>query len=1192
MDETPDALPKPEAPRNQEGGLKPREQETAGELRRLDPHLAGLYERGLALLRQINRPGNVYLAAHAGRELSRGVLNLLLSDEEPEVATEDFEKAQLKQRHLPRIAKILGLEKHDPRVNEFFQLVRQLSSTLNCRLSGPQLSNVCKAWERFISLLTGRSKQRNRPRIAKVLGLEPVDPRVDEWFHLVGQFSEACHWRPGGPESSTVREAFERFASLLYGRLAPYYSTEAELDEFLAIKTPTREHAKQLRDLQLRHGQRNYFFRQLSNPGWVRHLADEGFFKRPPGRTNNADGSSLPKVWPEGEYLVLAAPDEPEAVLEVLNSIPQDNNNPWVWILVAKAARHLPQEMAACIFPSLTNALRNSPAWGLSESVVDLIETFAKAGQEECFKLASFLLRVVDPSEVRRVEGLRFRRPSDWAFPCLGWFDSSKFLERVVNALEALNAKKTLALLFSKFGRLQQLADDPDLGRNWWLVDTQIESYPDYPDVMATLLNEAVGVGQRLASRGRDEASWVMKLVDQHPNEFVTQIGYLVLSEAGQHLQERLDKLLRSNVLREPGRYAAEIAVLFRSQFQNASPEARKEYAATVEAGPEHSQRRILTFFRGEIPEELCDLAKRLGVLGSTPSLLDQKVAEVGWCTGPSLRDGDESLISAEELAKSSVGQIVAFLVEWSPGDGKGSSFEMQETVRRYSMENPGTALIILKDALGQGVDSILIEGILNGLYEAATVGSNINWATVLAVLRRILRYLRSFDPPPLRSRFWEVLRRVLRYLRSFFAGRDPRVDQWRRTTGRAFRLLEVGCDWNSIAPEQIDGVWEILGEAMTVPAIWKVPHNDDPSLESVVVSTFNDVVGNAAHAAISAGLWHYRSLLGDERKASKEIKANARASVQKHLGPMLDRWLEENGPNAPVVRAVMGEYLTKLHLLVPEWIEAHVGDLFDHGLADPASSPTWTTYISHCALFNDVFRVTRPWYLKAAENAKVWREAVGDSSRLKEITKNYCEHLIRAFLRGLVSVGDEDALLETAYKNFLPSDWHQPYWGIFCSWSELDGPPPPDFVQRLLSLWEWRISQLGKNPDSGATEEEAKELGWFFHTPYIPDKDRVRLGLETARLAKGQLQMYSRWDKMLSLAQTYPDETFSIVEAVLLAQLHADPPHVPVEDVRPFLAHILRVGSPDTQDRACHLINRLGERGYRQLKDLLEETG
>ena len=47
-----------------------------------------------------------------------------------------------------------------------------------------------------------------------------------------------------------------------------------------------------------------------------------------------------------------------------------------------------------------------------------------------------------------------------------------------------------------------------------------------------------------------------------------------------------------------------------------------------------------------------------------------------------------------------------------------------------------------------------------------------------------------------------------------------------------------------------------------------------------------------------------------------------------------------------------------------------------------------------------------------------------------------------------------------------------------------------------------------------------------------------------------------------------------------------------PVEDARPSLAHILTAGVPGTLAHARRLTNRLGERGYLQLKDLVDENG
>ena len=125
---------------------------------------------------------------------------------------------------------------------------------------------------------------------------------------------------------------------------------------------------------------------------------------------------------------------------------------------------------------------------------------------------------------------------------------------------------------------------------------------------------------------------------------------------------------------------------------------------------------------------------------------------------------------------------------------------------------------------------------------------------------------------------------------------------------------------------------------------------------------------------------------------------------------------------------------------------------------------------------------------------------------------------------------------------------------------------------------------------DQDRTVEEAKALGWLFHTPHIQAADLIRLGQATARLARGHIEMYSRWEHMLVLAQHDSDGAFGIANAVLRAQLRRDVPYVAVEEVRPFLAHVLRAGNPDTRDQARSLINELGEHGSRELKDLLQE--
>ena len=101
--------------------LSPEQWSTAEELSRLDSHLAGLYRLGLELLPRAQEPGAGYLIAHAGRELNRGVFNLLggsgvtfSSDATAEIP--DTEKNRV------TIGNVLQLPPTHPLVTKWFRL--------------------------------------------------------------------------------------------------------------------------------------------------------------------------------------------------------------------------------------------------------------------------------------------------------------------------------------------------------------------------------------------------------------------------------------------------------------------------------------------------------------------------------------------------------------------------------------------------------------------------------------------------------------------------------------------------------------------------------------------------------------------------------------------------------------------------------------------------------------------------------------------------------------------------------------------------------------------------------------------------------------------------------------------------------------------------------------------------------------
>ncbi|MYB06590.1 MAG: hypothetical protein F4Y24_09585 [Gemmatimonadetes bacterium] len=1101
-------------------------------LRRLDPQLAGLYELGLRLANEIEQPGYAHALAYVGREISRGVIRRRLQDE--------------------------GID--EPR-----------QAAAGCTVD----------------------RERNRPRIAAALQLQEDDPRVSQWLQMPARFAAWEKYRDGGPLPDDVREAFEQFSQMLFGLAAPYYATEAQLDALLDVVSPTAEDARRLRDLQLRPAQRRYFFERLKDPQWVTYLAHEGFFANPPGREVHEDGSWRPRWWPEGDYLIEVAASAPADVARVLLAIPSTNDNPGVWNSVARAASQLPADLAVGLVPAITSALEAVPRltyW--SDDVVVLIEYLAGSRYSEAFDLADYLLFIAGATSADSQDAV-YAHNTEWLVPRIGAHDRQRLLDRVVAALDRLDPEDTLRLLLRKVGRVQSLVDTLKAGSGhpvassveWRLqgaLDPDDEKRPE-TNIVTILGRTTVDAAQRLAKTGREEAVRVFALVKQREGRFFAGLRCHVLSAAGDSLPSQLDQFLLSDEARSPGSRATEVAALLRSQFRNASAPARSAYAAAVEVGPDRSelrarleawsqdtvtdadvergvrrwQQRILTFFRGDIPEELHDLATRLGLEGVTPSFRDQQMAERG-----TYSEGGAGFVGRGER-QNLAGWTVEEVAEFLRKGGAADFISLQE----YAENQPADGVDLLVGSAAGSLAPGAVDGVLSGLAEAVKSGAQLDWPLVLRNLRQMFGRIATLEAPGVTV-----------------------SAEWRGAVDYGVRLIRQGCTDDAIPAEHARDVWDALGEAAALGTVWSDPIRDHvTNLDGVLSAALNDAAGAIARAVIAAGLWHYRSCLQSGEASSEMEKAAARSLVEARLVPVLDALLDVSGPYRPVPRAVIGERLPWLYLLVPEWLDRSIDRLLHSGLEDPVTSPAWAAYILRNALYDTVFQTLRPWYLQAASHAETWKATLGRvAQRPEEVTKRLAGHLVTAFLRGLIRRRDDDRILEVAYANLSPSDWSYAYFRIFRAFREGDGPVPVAIIERLTELWEWRVSELSQQPGTEATAEEAKGLARFLSTPHIPVEAVVRLGPDTARLAEERVMV--DWGELLELARSDPEGAFEIVDAVLRGTLRSRHGYVLVEKVKPLLDLILRTARVEVRDRARALVDHLGERGYRDFKDLLED--
>jgi hypothetical protein len=223
------------------GGASPRERERATHAELT--RLAALFLSGHQIVTRVHTdPGAVYLLAHVGRELSRGAIRALLCDEAP--APEGGEEL---------------------------------------------LEN-----------------EGNRRTIGAVLGQPYMHASVTASFRLNDTVVRSCHLNVNvsAPDATRVADAFVAFSDLLYGRVAPYFTTATELDALLAFAAPTLDDITRAEALFTHVQQRRYFFSTLEHASWVVPLAARGHFANPPERVVHADGSWQMREWPDGEYWV------------------------------------------------------------------------------------------------------------------------------------------------------------------------------------------------------------------------------------------------------------------------------------------------------------------------------------------------------------------------------------------------------------------------------------------------------------------------------------------------------------------------------------------------------------------------------------------------------------------------------------------------------------------------------------------------------------------------------------------------------------------------------------------------------------------------------------------------------------------------------------------------------------------------
>lgn len=1101
--------------------LAAREALVASELRRIDPQLEGLYRAGLEFCARGEIPGYTYIVAITGRELMRGVIRALT------------ERA-------------------------------------------PDLSSA--------ELATVGHDEKYRPGIARALQLHPRHPIVGTWHEMHRRFSGEGKYVPHRSTPSSAIADFLALSSMLVGRLSPYFSVQDAADALLAIEHPGAEQFAQLRDLMVRPTLRSYFFRKLENPIWLPLLMKLDAFGTPPNRRVNEDNSWSVEPWPQGDFLVRAAPDFPVEVRDILMSLPANNDNPAVWEAAAQAMLKLEPQFAASCAKRLLSGMKAQPHLIFHRSLLQVAAHIASVDAKKALQLMDVLL------EVRRredfvVEGQeaedRLRFSTRWLLKRIDQYDIAETVKALVE--DVARADRTGALRLVRVKLTSALrAMDPEFGTEtarhtyFWCRDLT-ESSDDANDLRAILARTLLQVA-RDAISSEDSAAEVLKELTRLPDGIRRRLTYALAALRPPFLVALIDEMLRWEAVLEfdaPGR---EIGQVLRSRFAQASEEAQRAFIRTVRKGPldddldriaewdsktggpgtresalAHWQRRHLRRFGRNLPPALLELATSIGHEPADPTDEELALAEIGWSIGGATWRGSQSPIADADLQSADLSELPQRIKAWTPksagdeADLRGLGDALQRIAAGDPERGISTALALLRVGTLRGTS-----GVLYGLRDAGKSDIALPWTAVGELVSTLMKAERGDE-----SDQW---RNALAALITF--GEDAAVEQ-----APMAQVNQLLADGEALLRDQ--GFWkrdEFGGEFAT--------------FDGIVTASINVLPARLLALII-------RLSLRKSREESKGLEEAPAAEHRASIGAALDRVialvLERRDRSGLAAQAAAGTYLAHVRWLPPDYWTQNQARLLQAGISDPLRYPLWGAFLSRGRLYDDAFTAFRPTYALAAQTAP--RVLPDKASRTWEPAAHLVEHVLHAFLRGLADLGDADAVVENTFANALPEDVGSAMWAVFRSWTdaaENGNSVPAEWVTRLTALWRWRVDQLELSRGEERSTQEADGLLWLCRTPGIDTRDVMGLGLRTLRItnsASGNLHLL--WERFPELAIADADLAFAMLKRAIEIELGSKWAHFPFDELKPAFEAVFAGGSTQTQEAALRLIDLLGDRGF-----------
>ena len=921
------------------------------------------------------------------------------------------------------------------------------------------------------------------------------------------------------------------------------------------MSKPTVEDVRRLLALAGSREDYEHVFGQLTSAAWIPALVEAGIFRSPEPPVRQGAYILFP-VWGPSRYLARVADQDPEGVVEVLLRLPETEN--WrIQVDVIDAGMVLPARLAVRLVPRVVRWLAQ-PSYGLvAERATALMRRFASDGlADPALQIARALLAL----EAREKPALSLAdEPATRteATPHIDDYWYRQLLDKEFKGVVAIAAMPSVRLLSDVLAEglgLEHVSEEEALpGKREdfsWIWRPAIEDHSQNQDfdILAVLV-EAVRDASLAAIRTGVRIPEVVALIRTYGFAVFERIALHILVEHGNEARDLVAEALTSRDLHESRATWHEFSRLARSRFAEMPFEYQQAYLQLVDQtleGPVDERARgwaVLRLWAIEphLPEEW---AERYAELRGSVGLSDHPdflffSSGAGWV-------GPESPRSPEEVSGLSDEELIAYLREWeAPGDFLGPSMRgLARTLSRAVASDPERFTRLAPRF--RELDPTYVDGLLSGLVDAIRDKKGFGWAPVLELSGWVTQQPTT---PPM--------------------GEDDRDREvgWRGSQQSVVRLLESGLESEDVAipPELASAVWDAL-EPLT--------HHPDPTPDAEerygepnmdwLTYSLNTVRSKALHAVCA-----YLQRFGEGERLEGPLR-------------VLEEHLEVEEDPSKAARAVYGWWLPILADRAPAWTAGMVDRMLPQ---DPDLEPyrrsAWNAYLMRWWPGERLFRLLAPHYRNAVERLAE-PDDVESSRGERQGRDRLADHVAVLLYRGWI---DDTDLLDVFLHRAWDDDRAQLVEFLGRLLHDAD-EVPTEARTRLVEFWEGRLA------DDTASQPGPKELaafGWWFASKHLDRNWALAALLQVVQRLRHIDASWRVLDQLVEDVPLDPPRTLLILRLLVTG---ADPDQMIRYDerIKEVLREILRVGDTQSTRRATDLVHDLGRRGYRDLRELLNE--